>query len=285
VKIHQIKNNFKKLINIISKFVKKTAKEDGLILVLILTTWIKLIYLDRIIFSDNILGVFLIFTLATSILIFAPAFFFKKFKIYLGLTISLIISFIIWANTVYFRFFGSLIKIEALSIANQATDVSDSVVALMRLSDIFYFIDIAIIIFVILYFKYRLAYIKSLKERIVTLLIFSIISVSAIFIIFMIDRDEHLTKFIYKNFDMNQIERRYGALGVHGINSYRYFFLSKTKIDPGDEELVIEWIRENKVGKQGKNEFTGIASGKNIFVMQIESLQSFAIGKNLKVRK
>lgn len=259
----------------------KTAREDLVVFLLIITTWFKLIYLDRIIYDWPILNVFLIFTLATSILIFSPAFLLKKLKIYFAILVAFSASFVIWANTVYFRFFGSLIKIESLAIANQATDVSDSVVVLMRTSDVVYFLDIFLLIIVLISLRYRPVTKKSIKERLATFSFFMLLSVSIISIIFLNDRVEHLEKFIYRNFDINQIERRYGALGVHGINSYRYLFISNKNISPEREKQVVDWVKENKVG-QAANEFTGIAASKNIFLIQLESVQSFAVGKEFE---
>jgi len=263
--------------------VKRTIKENLIIFILIITTWFKLIYLDRIIFDDwPILGVFLIFTLASAMLVFFPVFLFKKAKIYLGLVISFVLSFVLWANTLYYRFFGSLIKVEALSIANQTTDVSDSVLALMRPSDIVYFLDIILIIFFIIYFKYKAPLQNKFKERVITATIVFLVPTLVISVIFFIERHEHLEKFIYRNFDINQIERRYGALGVHGINSYRYFFISNKKIDSEREAEVVAWITKNKMKPLKENSFTGVAENKNIFVLQMESLQNFVIGMELE---
>ncbi|MBW6431904.1 sulfatase-like hydrolase/transferase, partial [Patescibacteria group bacterium] len=272
---------FKKQLVKIKGLAIKTAREDLVVFLLILTTWFKLICLDRIIYDWPILNVFLVFTLATSILIFSPAFLFRKLKILFAVLVAFSASFVIWANTVYYRFFGSLIKIESLAIANQATDVSDSVVVLIRPNDVLYFLDIALIIIFILIYKYRIKYQKDTKERIATFLFFFIISALAISGIFYRDRYDHLEKFIYRNFDINQIERRYGALGVHGINSYRYLFISNTKISTEREKEVVGWIKNNKVG-QSTNELTGVAASKNVFLIQLESVQSFAVGKEFE---
>lgn len=260
---------------------KKIIFEDFLVLILIFSTWFKLIYLDRLIYDWPILTEFLIFTLASSVIIFSPAFLLKKFKQIFIFSAAFIASFIIWANTVYFRFFGSLIRIESLAIAKQAADVSDSVAALVRPNDFLFFIDIVILIGVIIIFKIKPRQIKGLKERALVFTFFILLSIISISTILYRDRYEHLEKFIYRNFDINQIERRYGAFGVHGINAYRFLFVSNLKISQERELEVVDWIKNNKTSQQD-NELTGIANGKNIFLVQLESVQTFAIGKKFE---
>lgn len=279
--------NFREPILLVKKGLKKTKKiivninkADFLIFVLLLSTWLKLILFNFFIYDGYFSLVFLLFTLGTSVLIFSPAILFGRLKVYIAFFIAFIASFVIWANAVYFRFFESLIKVESLAVARFAVEAHYSVWALIKPKDLIFFIDIFVFFALFLFFKKRFLF-KGIKKSFLLFGFMAVFSLLVISIIFYKDREDYLERFIYRNFDVNQIEQRYGVFGTHAINAYRYLFVSNKRITPEREEEVVDWAKNNKIG-QSINEFTSVASGRNVFIVQLESFQSFVVNKKFE---
>lgn len=262
-------------------WIQNFIKENPIWVIAVLATWIKLIVLDQIMFDDpkdlSVL-IFSVFTACSAALIYLPGLLFERFRLLATLIINLAFSLTIWADLVYFRYFGSLIKVEALSIAGQATEVSGSVLMLISPTDILFFLDV-ILLTIYLFIRHKKnTKTKPIKERLITATIILFVILTPIGVIFARDYREHLRIFIYRNYDINTISFRYGALGAHGVNTYRFILKMFEKLDSDERSRAIKWIEESAIGQE-LNEYTNTAKGKNVFIIQLESLHTFAIGK------
>ncbi|MDD3678942.1 MAG: LTA synthase family protein [Patescibacteria group bacterium] len=241
-----------------------------------------MIWLDRLIFDTKISIIFLAFTLSTSVLIYFWTALLPKWRNGFLVITAGFATLLIWANAIYFRFFGSLIKVEALTIASQATGVTDSILSLMRLSDIFLFFDI----FLFLGLRFFLKDKKPKRDKLTSLkmiLAVLFLSFSVIFSILFSDfRSGRLADLLYRNYDVNLIGLRYGVLGAHGLNSYRFIKNSFKRLDEKERQEVIEWVKKNATQEEEENEFSGVATSKNVYLIQFESLQSFVVNKKFE---
>lgn len=255
-------------------------RDNYLVLFLMLGTWIKLIVANFIFFNTVPELVFYLSAVASVLLIYSWVFILKKSKVWFAVLISLVSSFVIWADIVYFRYFASLIKVEALLLAGQIGDVSSSVFNLINFWDILFFLDAFIVFFVYLKFKHK--YIVSLKNRNITVFWSAVILSFAIItgVLFNDLANGKLNDYIYRNFDMNLIEMRYGIFGAHGVNTYRFLMDANRSIDEAEREKILDWVEDNKY-VETRNDLTGVAKNKNVYMIQIESLQSFVIGMEL----
>ena len=93
---------------------------------------------------ENTLQKFLLFInpLGSSLLFLGLAFFFKGRKKYIALiVIDFLLSFLLYANVLYYRFFNDFITLPTLTQTQNFGDVSGSVLSLLRPYDILFFID------------------------------------------------------------------------------------------------------------------------------------------------
>jgi phosphoglycerol transferase MdoB-like AlkP superfamily enzyme len=267
------------------KWLTTFLRENSIVVILVFTAWLKLLGVDAIMYDDAkgpSIIFFIAFTAASALLIHSPVFAFKdKFRDRVAMSISILLSLVIWADMVYFRYFGSLIKIETLAIIGQTTGVGDSVLALLSPLDILFFVDIILISVFLLHRKMNPVNQKPLKERLLTAFIIFLISSLPISAILWRDRADALDNFIFHNYDINIIEFRYGLIGAHSLNTFRSILTALESLDKAEEEAAIGWISANTIGQQ-ENQFTNLAQGKNVFVIQIESLQDFVIGRKFE---
>lgn len=255
---------------------KELLEKYWLFVVIIFTTWLKFIYFDRQLFSVSILPVFIISTFVTCLLIYGWTILFDKYHKIILLLTSFFVSLLLLANNLYFRYFGSIVKFETLTIIKQTGDITLSINSLFSIFDVLYFIDILILIIVFVFIKKKPIK-KSKKERMYLAGLTIILSIVIVCLLIIFDF-ANLKKFTNSSFDNNLVERRYGIIGAHSLNIFRYLFVSGVDATEEEKQEVVAWIKDNKVGKQKDNDYTKMAEGKDIYLIQIESLQSFTIG-------
>ena len=208
---------------------------------------------------------------------FVFLFFRDKRKIAL-MFLNIIISLLLLSDTLYYRYYSNPITIPVLYQAGLLAPVRDSVVALVRRTDIIFFLDIpislAFIIFVKRFFKK-----PALSSHAVGRLATSALLLASGFIMLQIcvsriDR----TNFIYDN--VNPV-KKLGILYFHAYDTGRYLsdrlFVDRT-VSSADIQMLTDYF-EAKSRKSKK--YKGIASGKNLIVVQVEALMEFVIGKSV----
>ncbi len=78
----------------------------------------------------------------------------KRRNRYIVIT-SFIVSFVLYANVMFYRFFSDFITIPVLFQTNNMGDLGNSVFELMNVSDMFFFLDVVLLAWMA-YKKYRL---------------------------------------------------------------------------------------------------------------------------------
>lgn len=113
--------------------------------------WMKTYIAYRIEFKlgiDNSLQKFLLFLnpLSSSLFFLGLALFFKKHTKLLMIIINFLLSFLLYANIVYYRFFNDFITIPVLLQAkSNGGQLGESIYSLMHPLDLFYFSDCMIL--------------------------------------------------------------------------------------------------------------------------------------------
>ena len=99
---------------------------------------------------ENSLQKFLLFInpLGSALLFLGFAFFFKGRKKYIGLiVIDFLLSILLYANVLFYRFFNDFITLPTLTQTQNFGDVSGSVTSLLKPYDILFFIDIIVLVY------------------------------------------------------------------------------------------------------------------------------------------
>jgi len=98
---------------------------------------------------DNDMQKFLLFInpLSSALFFLGIALFFKGRKSqWILIVIEFLLSFLLYANVVYYRFFNDFITLPDLQQTDNFGDLGGSALALMKWTDIFYFLDTVILI-------------------------------------------------------------------------------------------------------------------------------------------
>ncbi len=185
--------------------------------------------------------------------VFALSFIFvskkKSFKITSAIIYSLI-SLIIFIDVVYFSYFNRLPVIRELGHAGVLGGVVGAFLAVFKLRNLLFIIDIPISLYI--YFK-REAIFKHINKKIIP----TIGLLTSVFVIIF-------------NFSTAKKIYHMALFPYHAIDI------------AGGEKNIVE-AADNNIADAGNlissNEYTGVAKGKNLIVIQVESLNNFVIGR------
>ncbi len=181
-------------------------------------------------------------------------------------------TFILYFNVVYYRFFNDFITLPVLFQTDNASDLGESIISLMNPLDIFLIADFVLISYLFKYVKIvenkRKYYKVAFASAIILLLNIGLAN---------IERPQLLTR----SFDRQMLVKN---LGVFNYHLYDGFLQAKTNMNRAlaDNSELAEVLNYTESIKRPVNEeMTGVAKGKNVFVISLESTQNFVINNKV----
>ncbi|MEH6989880.1 LTA synthase family protein [Cytobacillus firmus] len=229
---------------------------------------------------ESALQQFLLFInpLGSSLLFLGIAFFFKGRRKYIALMVMyFFLSFLLFANAVYYRFFNDFITLPTLTQTQNFGDVSGSISSLLKPTDIFFFLDF-IVLAGLLIFKAVKIETKDLTRRRSAALIYASLAISfANLGLAETDRPELLTR----GFDRNYIVKYLGMYNYTIYDAVQSTKASAQRVmaDSSDTTEVINFTKSNYAEPNPK--YFGKAEGMNVIYLHLESIQTFLMNYEL----
>jgi lipoteichoic acid synthase len=216
--------------------------------------------------------------LGSSLLFLGIAFFFKGPKKYTWLlVIYFLLSFLLYANILYYRFFNDFITLPTLTQTQNFGDVSGSVVSLLKPYDILFFLDFFILIGLVLFrvVKKEVADLNRFKVAALFSFAFAISSVNLA--LAETDRPQLLTR----GFDRNYIVKYLGMYNYTIYDAVQSTKASAQRVlaDSNDITEVINFTKSNYA--EPNPAYFGKGKGMNVIYLHLESMQNFLINYEL----
>ena len=258
-----------------------TQTKLGFFTIVLVTFWFKtyLIYLTKFnLGAEGAMQNFLLFLnpLPSGLLLLGIGLFFKGRKSYwIMIAIDFVLSLWLFANILYYREFSNFLSLSIIKTSGSTADnLGKSIVGITRVTDFLAFIDIALIIFLMVakVVKYDL---RPLKLRFNLLLEgIAVLLIGVNLLMAQKDRSGLLTR----TFDNSYIVK---YLGMNEYAVYDAFKTAQTseqmaKANVSDLQSVKKYLKVNYV--KPNSAYTGVAKGKNVLVIHLESFQQFLIG-------
>ncbi|WP_342430741.1 LTA synthase family protein [Neobacillus sp. FSL H8-0543] len=216
--------------------------------------------------------------LGSSLLFLGFAFFFKGRKKYIWLIVfDFLLSFLLYANVLYYRFFNDFITLPTLTQTQNFGDVSGSVSSLLKPYDFLFFIDILLLIAILASRKVKME-VKDINRR----------KVAAIFLLSLAiscgnlglaeaDRPELLTR----GFDRHYIVKYLGMYNYTIYDAVKSTQASAQRVmaDSDDITEVINYTKSNYA--EPNPAYFGAGKGMNVIYLHLESMQEFLIDYKL----
>lgn len=190
----------------------------------------------------------------------------RKFMYYL--IANLVMTSILFAVIMYYKYYGVIVDYSALQQVNQVTAVKNSVFSLMDPQYLLIYVDVVIMIG-LLFFRQKAKQVKqsfSRKEN--KRVVLAVLSVSVALCLFNV---------LPNRASMNEILKA-EQMGILNYEAYR--ILANKDIEYIDSaEITQEKIRSVKnIQNPVQPQLFGSAQGKNLIVLQMESMQNFLVG-------
>lgn len=200
----------------------------------------------------------------------------KKRNIYIIVS-SFLISAVLFGNVVFYRFFNDFLTIPVLFQTSNMSDLGSSVNELLSLADLLYFADFFILLAVLLM---KPTFIVNRDYTKVSRRAFFLVAVAISFFNLGLAETER-PQLLTRTFDREMLVKNIGTYNYH---IYDAFLQSKSSaqraLADGSELVDIEnYIHANY--KQPNDEMFGIAKGKNVILISMESTQNFVINETV----
>ncbi len=262
-----------------------TQTKLGFFTIILVTFWLKtyVIYLTKFnLGAEGAMQNFLLFLnpLPSGLLLLGIGLFFKGRKSYwIMIAIDFVLSLWLFANILYYREFSNFLSLSIIKTSGSTADnLGKSIVGITRVTDFLAFVDIALIIFLMVskVVKYDL---RPLKLRFNLLLEgIAVLLIGVNLLMAQKDRSGLLTR----TFDNSYIVK---YLGMNEYAVYDAFKTAQTseqmaKANVSDLQSVKKYLKVNYV--KPNSAYTGVAKGKNVLVIHLESFQQFLIGYKWK---
>lgn len=253
-------------------------------MIAILLLWIKTYVAYNLEFSlgiENSMQKFLLFlNPASSIILFlALALFFKGKKAFKWmLIIDLLLSFYLYANIVYYRFYTDFITLPTLTQTSNFGDLGQSILALLSPTDILYFLD-TIILFLLVVTKVIKPTTVKVKMRTRVMILTAAVTLFAVNLgLAEIDRPQLLKR----TFDRNYIVKYLGMYNFAIYDAIQSTGASAQRAMADTDDITEVTNYTNAIYAEPNPKYFGIAKEKNVIYIHLESIQNFIIDYKLR---
>ena len=274
----------KKITNSILNFMSTRL---GFVLTLLLLYWFKTMWAYSVDFNLDIQGPYQIFLavinpLPISLLFIGLALYIKRTKLFYSLAFGIYLLLFVWliSNSIYYREFTDFVTVNTMLASSKVSaGLGAAALELFRPWDVIYILDFPILAF--FFFK---KWIRMDKRPFNKRASFAVTSLSAMLFsanLFLaeIDRPELLTR----GFSNYYVVRALGLPAFLGYSANQTYAANKERSKASEADLtpVEEYVQQHYA--KANPEYFGMAKGRNVIYIHLESFQQFLIDYKLKV--
>ena len=220
-------------------------------------------------------------------ILISPILFIKKNKsrFYAIITYDILLSLLLFADNLYWKYSVNMLSVSQIQYIKYTEEISGGLIYLLQLRQILYFIDIPI-----LFGLWNIAR-KPLKDkktsvvknkgkrRVILAIIYTVCTVmmtSEIINLCYIEMQQN----IYLKLRQVGLGSIYG---YHYLDAYNAINIKDTVKYKNYDEMINEYakLETYKKEKFKEEDIYGIANGKNIIVVQLESVQNFVVNREI----
>ncbi len=261
----------------------KWPKHSFMILAIV-ATWIKTVIVYHTSFElkiENAMQQFILLINPLSFLLFVYglSLFFKTPKIrnrYI-ITISIVLSIVLYGNVAFYRFYNDFITLPVLFQTSNFSDLGTSAAAIINPWDLLYFADVFIIIIANKYLPKMKA---AVKVNVEFRRAFFVLAIAMTFLNLGLAETER-PQLLTRSFDRELLVKNIGTYNYHLYDIYIQSKSSAQRALADGSELVEvnNYIRSNQASIN--EEMFGKYKDRNLIVVSLESLQNFVINNDM----
>lgn len=262
----------------------KEWPKNTILSIAIVASWLKTYIAYQTGFSitiDNRLQEFILFLSPLSLLLFlyGLSLLFKSEKNrnrYL-IAMTLITSVILYGNIAFYRFFSDFITLPVLFQTSNFGDLGSSAAASIYPTDLFYFTDLILLVAAVKFLRVKKESESSLKFQRSAYFIFS----TAVLFLNLGLAESERPQLLTRSFNREMLVKN---LGMYNYHLYDIYIQSKSQAkrafaDGSELTEIHNYVRSNQA--DSNKEMFGLAKGKNLIVVTLESMQTFTLNREM----
>jgi lipoteichoic acid synthase len=210
--------------------------------------------------------------------ILALSFFFsKKLRLIFMMIIYTVLTGILFGNILYYRFYIDYVTVPVLFQFQNVGGLSQSTVELLRWTDPLLFVDIVVLIWLVIKHTDKTKLITKKQHR-------ATFAVSIMLILLVLVGGEIQNPNLYKKtYDRELLVKTIGTFNYHAID---ILFNSKMLVqsafaESNDIHKVEGYLKKENNPSSLKSKYFGMAKGKNLILISLESTQQFVINRKI----
>lgn len=206
----------------------------------------------------------------------------RRFEV--GAIINFLISFLLFADELYYTYASNILSVMQTGNMQYKEEIISVIPTLLNKRQILYFIDFVIIVILLIGKFVKIKQEKNFK-------IIPVVATLACIIFFCTSYHlipeslELVTGYIYSKYK----SVRYGTIyGYHYVDIMNAITNNKSALYDNYDDMMVAYnnikdVKNNFAIESGNTgeKYNGIAKGKNVFVVQLESVQEFVIGASI----
>lgn len=274
----------KKITNSILNFMSTRL---GFVLTLLFLYWFKTMWAYTVDFNLDIQGSYQTFLavinpLPISLLLIGLALYVKRTKLFYSLAFGIYLLLFVWliSNSIYYREFTDFVTVNTMLASSKVSaGLGAAALELFRPWDVIYILDFPILAFFFLKKWIRMDNRPFNKRASFAVTSLSAMLFSANLFLAEIDRPELLTR----GFSNYYVVRALGLPAFLGYSANQTYAANKerSKASEADLKPVEEYIQQHYA--KPNPEYFGMAKGRNVIYIHLESFQQFLIDYKLNV--
>lgn len=231
---------------------------------------------DRL-YSDTVIGTIFFIVMLGCFLCVLP----NRGRVAGTIVVDAFISILLFCDNVYYNYSNSVLSVAQLMNIQYGEEIMGTLPMLLKLYQVLYFIDILVLLIFIALKKLKIEKKeKKTKKQLILKLVVGIIGV----IIFLVIGVEYVEKGKEKSYNKDQQIKEATIFGYHIYDIENMLTIKKTtkykqKSDMLSDYETLKEDYEEQYGLEKYPGFKGILEGKNVIVLQLESIQEFVINK------
>ena len=184
---------------------------------------------------------------------------------------------VLWADTVYLRFFGDLPGPGAFAGVGQLGRVEASVRSLIEVRDLWLWADLLPGVVLVLASYHLGRRVGPRPRRVAAAVLAVVVVVGVVAGARLAIRQPRILQQVFRR---AQVAREIGVLNLHAVDlaGRAARVVAVEELDPKRYDTVSGWFRDRAPLRAGSGPSFGAAAGGNLIMIQVESLQGFVIG-------
>ncbi|MGL4849173.1 MAG: LTA synthase family protein [Clostridium sp.] len=197
--------------------------------------------------------------------------------------IDFLLTILTLVDLCYFRGFLTMPSILLLSQTANLDNLSGTILSLFSVQDLYLFVDL--IIMAVFVFFTRKSYVKrqkrALKTFVVTLILPLIFIAYVPFNLYVLGNKDVRNAYFFDNYDPINTAKYFSPIGYHIMDAINVYKDSKPYELTAEDKTNVDAYYKFKNENLKNNEYFGMAKGKNLIIIQVESLESFVLGQKI----